>query len=104
RSHDLLNGVGKGRDAIAYKASEMILDRNAANFGEVLVDAQVAAIRRETDQANRGGIVNELKRRLMRKQHDIRLMLGLCGTRMVRAIRHDRPHCGEIEISAQHTD
>jgi hypothetical protein len=40
----------------------------------MLIDLQVAAIRRKAGKADRRGIVDQLERRLMREQHDFGLM------------------------------
>jgi len=69
----MLDGVGESRDAVPYKPSEMILNGDAAYLGEPLIYPQIAAIRRETGKANGSGIVDKLKRRLMRKKHDVRV-------------------------------
>ena len=51
RADDLLDRVGKRRHAIPDRSPEMILDRDAAYFGETLVDLQVTAVRRQAGQA-----------------------------------------------------
>jgi hypothetical protein len=43
----------------------MILDRDAANFGEPLVDLKVAAVGRQERKTNRSRVVNESQRRLL---------------------------------------
>jgi hypothetical protein len=72
--HDLLDGIGEGRDAIPDEAPEMILDRDAAYFGQMLIDPQITAIRREARETDGGRIIDELKRRLMREQQNVRIV------------------------------
>src|SRR4051794_4811372 len=69
--YDSFDGVGESRDAVPYKTPEMILNGDTAYLGKALIYPQVATIRRETCEPNGSGIVNKLKRRLMRKQHDV---------------------------------
>ena len=42
--HDLLNLVGNLRNGFAHRSSDMIGDRDAANFRQMLIDHQVTAI------------------------------------------------------------
>ena len=72
RADDLLDRVRERRHAIPDKAPEMILDRYAADFGEALVDLQVAAVRRQAGEADRRGVVDQLQRGLLRKQQHAR--------------------------------
>jgi len=47
----------------------MVLDRDAADFGETLVDLQVTTVRRQASKPDRRRVIDELQRRL-RKQQD----------------------------------
>jgi hypothetical protein len=42
----------------------MILDRDAADFREALIDLKIAAVRRQASEPDRRRIVDELQRRL----------------------------------------
>jgi hypothetical protein len=58
-------------DAIFYEAAYVILNRNAAYFGKALVYLQVTAVWGQAGEAYGSGVVNELQRRLVWKQHHI---------------------------------
>ena len=45
RRHDALDCISQRRHAIAHIAAYMILDRNAADISQALIDLEVAAIR-----------------------------------------------------------
>jgi hypothetical protein len=47
----------------------MILDRDATELGQTLVDLQIATVRREAGETDRRGVVDQLQSRLMGKQH-----------------------------------
>ncbi len=70
RADDAFDRLGQSRYAIPNRASQMILDRDAAYLGEALVDLQIAAVGREASKADRRRVVDQLQGRLLRKQHD----------------------------------
>jgi hypothetical protein len=49
----------------------MILDRDAADVGEALVDLEVAAVGGQEGQPNRRGIVDQLQRWLLRIEYSL---------------------------------
>jgi hypothetical protein len=50
----------------------MILDGNAADVGQALVDLKVAAVRRQERKADRRGVIDQLQCRLLRIEHGFR--------------------------------
>jgi hypothetical protein len=58
RADDAFDRLGQPRHAVAHRAAEMILDRDAADLGEALVDLQIAAVGRQECEADRRGIVD----------------------------------------------
>ena len=72
RPNDLLDRICQRRHAVSDKAAKMILNRNAADLGETLVDLQVTAIRRQACKPDGSRVVDELKRGLLREQQHIR--------------------------------
>ncbi len=89
RGHDALDRVGQRRHAIAHIAPQMILDRNAADIGQALVDLEVAAVRRQESKPDRRGVVDQLQCRLLRIEHGFRKRRRQPGRdrRLVRAHR-----------------
>ena len=65
RGHDAFDRVRQRRHAVSHIAPEMILNRDAADFGKTLVDLEVAAVGREEGEADRRGVVDQLERRLL---------------------------------------
>src|SRR5258708_24438361 len=72
RWDDAFDRLGQSRYAVLNRASQMILDGDAAYLREALVDLQVAAVGREASQPDRRRIVDQLQSGLLRKQHDRR--------------------------------
>ena len=62
RSDDVFDRIGQRGDGVAHPSPNMVGDGNAADLGEVLIDVQIAAIRREEREADRRGLVDELQR------------------------------------------
>jgi hypothetical protein len=58
---DALDLIGDLRERLAHGASDMIGDRNSADFSQTLVDLKVAAVRRQECKADRGGVVDQTK-------------------------------------------
>ena len=73
RGHDAFDRIRQRRHAVPHIAPEMILDRDAADFGEALVDLEVAAVGREEGQADRRGVVDQLQGRLLRIEDGFRI-------------------------------
>ena len=67
RAHDTLDRRGQCRNAFPDRAPQMILNRDAANFREALIDLQIAAVGRKERKADRRRVVDQLQRRLLRK-------------------------------------
>lgn len=67
RPDDVFDGVGQSRHALAYRTSDMCLDRQAAYFSEALVDPQIAAVGRQECKANRRCVIDQLKGGLLRE-------------------------------------
>ena len=65
RIDDGFHRVGERWHAIAHRAADVILDRDAADFGEALIDLQVAAVGRQAREADRRRIIDELQGRLL---------------------------------------
>jgi len=85
RAYDRFDGICQRRHAVPDKAANMIFYRDAADLGEALVDLQVAAIRREASEPDRGSVVNQLHGGLLGKQHHLR------GPQRFRHVRHATP-------------
>jgi hypothetical protein len=64
RTDNAFDRLGQRRHAIAHRASQMVLDRDAADLGEALVDLQVAAVGRQESETDRRRVVDRLQGRL----------------------------------------
>ena len=62
RSDDVFDRIGQRGDGVAHPSPNMVGDGNAADLGEVLIDVQIAAIRREEREADRRSLIDELQR------------------------------------------
>jgi hypothetical protein len=79
RIDDAFDRLGQRRHAVAHRAAQMILHRDAANLREALVDLQIAAVGRQAGEPDRRRVIDQLKRRLLRKQHDGRRFQHRCS-------------------------
>ena len=61
RGHDAFDRVRQRRHAVSHIAPEMVLNGDAADFGEALVDLDVAAVGGEEGEADRRGVVDQLR-------------------------------------------
>src|SRR5262249_9486472 len=61
RLNDLFDMIGEIGHDVAHRSPDMVGDRNSAHFGQTLIDLQVAAIRRNACEPDRGSIVDQLK-------------------------------------------
>ena len=64
RADDAFDRLGQRRHAVAHRAAQMILHRDAADFGEALVDLQIAAVGRQEREADRRRVIDRLQGRL----------------------------------------
>jgi hypothetical protein len=69
RVDDVFDRLGQSRHALPYRTSQMILYRDAAYFGEALVDLQIAAVGRQERKTNRRRVVDQLQCGLLRERH-----------------------------------
>ena len=69
RADDLFHRAGQSGDTVADRAPEMVLDGDAAYFGEALIDLKVAAIRRQAGKPDRRRVIDELQRRLWKQDN-----------------------------------
>ena len=76
RTDDLLDRCRERRHTFANRTTQMALNRDAADFGEALVDMQIATIRRKECEADRRCIVNQLQSRLRELQDALRRQAG----------------------------
>src|SRR5260370_24118695 len=67
RSDDAFDRLGQSRYAVLNRASQMILDGDAAYLREALVDLQVAAVGREASQPDRRRNLGQLHEELLSK-------------------------------------
>ena len=65
RLHDAFDRIGQRRHTIPDRAPQMVLNGNAAYFGQALIDLKITAIKREESQTDRRGIIDQLQRRLL---------------------------------------
>src|SRR6266702_4582692 len=68
RADDAFDRFGQRRNAVANRASQMILDGDAAYLSDALVDLQVTAVGREASEADRCRVVDQLQGGLLGKQ------------------------------------
>jgi len=59
----MFNLLGDLRNRLTDRSSKVISDRNAADFGHTLIYQYVATISAEKGEADRCGLVNQLKLR-----------------------------------------
>ena len=60
--HDLFDLLGDLRNCLAYRPADVIGNRNAANFRQMLIDHYVAAVGADKSQTDRRRLVrNELE-------------------------------------------
>src|SRR5271156_1293368 len=63
RTDNAFDRIGQSRYTVANRASQVILDGNAAYVGKALVDLQVTAVGRKDGEADRCGVVDQLQGR-----------------------------------------
>ena len=66
RGHDAFDRVRQRRHAVSHIAPEMVLDGDAADIGQALVDLEVAAVGGQEGKADRRGVIDQLQGRLLR--------------------------------------
>ena len=91
RSDDVFDRIRQRGDGVAHPSPNMVGDGNAADLGEVLIDVQIAAIRREEREADRRGLVDELQRGRLGVRALLRRRRNCDPVQLIR--RHDRPLC-----------
>ena len=58
---DFFDLIGDLRNSFADRSTDMISDRDSADFSQTMIDVRVATVWGEERKANRRGIINELK-------------------------------------------
>src|SRR5450755_3816382 len=77
RADNFFNRRCERRHAFPDGAAEMAIDRDPADFSQTLVYVNIAAVRREECETDRGCIVDQLQRRLGKLQDTLQRQLSL---------------------------
>src|SRR5271170_1795671 len=63
RSHNMFHLLGDTRNGLTNRSSNMVRDRDSADFRQMLIYQQVTAVGAEKGETNRSGLINQLKLR-----------------------------------------